>query len=90
MSSGPSLKGYLSHLNTTKSGTSLSATLINKLETAKSKINQLPDNFVNQINTDNNKTLTTYDAIQSVVVLFKVDMLQAFNINVDYQDADGD
>ena len=47
-------------------------------------------NFVNQINTDNNKMLTTYDAIQSVVVLFKVDMLQAFNINVDYQDADGD
>ena len=47
-------------------------------------------NFVNQINTDNNKILTTYDAIQSVVVLFKVDMLQAFNINVDYQDADGD
>ena len=90
MSTGPSLKGYLSHLNTTKSGTSLSATLINKLETAKSKINQLPDNFVNLINTDNSKMLTTYDAIQSVVVLFKVDMLQAFNINVDYQDADGD
>ena len=34
--------------------------------------------------------LVTYDAIQSVVVLFKVDMLQAISINVDYTDADGD
>lgn len=90
MSTGPSLKGYLAHLNTSKLGISLSSTLINKLESAKSKINELPNNFVNQINTDNSKMLLTYDAIQSVVVLLKVDMLQAFNINVDYQDADGD
>lgn len=90
MSTGPSLKGYLAHLNTSKSGISLSSTLINKLESAKSKINELPNNFVNQINSDNSKMLLTYDAIQSVVVLLKVDMLQAFNINVDYQDADGD
>jgi hypothetical protein len=32
----------------------------------------------------------TYDVLQKVVILLKVDMLQAFNINVDYVDADGD
>lgn len=90
LSSGPSLKGYLTHLNSTKDGSSLSAIVATKLETAKSKINELPDSFISQINTDNSKMLLTYDAIQAVVVLLKVDMLQAFNINVDYQDADGD
>ena len=31
-----------------------------------------------------------YDALQLVVVALKVDMLQAFNVSVDYVDADGD
>ena len=31
-----------------------------------------------------------YDELQKAVVLLKVDMLQAFNVNVDYVDADGD
>ena len=34
--------------------------------------------------------LLTYDAIQSAVILFKVDMLQKLNVSVDYADADGD
>tara|TARA_X000000368_G_scaffold17173_1_gene13495 strand:+ start:5553 stop:6668 length:1116 start_codon:yes stop_codon:yes gene_type:complete len=90
LSSGPSLKGYLTHLNSTKDGSSLSSLVATKLETAKSKINELSTNFVTQISSDNSKMLVTYDAIQAVVVLLKVDMLQAFNINVDYLDADGD
>lgn len=31
-----------------------------------------------------------YDALQMAVVYLKVDMVQAFNISVDYVDADGD
>ena len=34
--------------------------------------------------------LLTYDAIQSTVILLKVDMLQKLNVSVDYADADGD
>ena len=90
LSTGPSLKSYLVHLNTTKGGTTLSSSIETKLQSAKTSINSLSNNFVNQITSDNNKMLVTYDAIQSVVVLFKVDMLQAFNVNVDYTDADGD
>lgn len=90
LSSGPSIKSYLVHLNSTKNGTSLSASLETKLQSAKTSINSLSNNFVTQIGSDNNKMLSTYDAVQSVVVLLKVDMLQAFNINVDYTDADGD
>ena len=61
-----------------------------KLKTAREKIAELDQNFVNQIQNDNNKFLQTYDAIQEVVVLLKVDMLQLLSINVDYVDADGD
>ena len=34
--------------------------------------------------------LSSYDELQKVVVLLKVDMLQAFDISTDYVDADGD
>ncbi len=34
--------------------------------------------------------LTAYDELQKAVVLLKVDMLQALNIQVDFVDADGD
>ena len=57
---------------------------------AKSKVEALDESFANQITADKVKFLETYDAIQKVVVLLKVDMLQALNINVDYTDADGD
>lgn len=90
ISSGPSLKSYLAHLNSTKDGSTLSALIASKLDSAKTQINFLSNNFVSQIESDNSKMLTSYDAIQVVVVLLKVDMLQAFNINVDYADADGD
>ena len=90
LSSGPSLKSYLTHLNSTKDGSSLSDLVTTKLEAAKTQINSLSNNFVTQIESDNSKLLITYDAIQTVVVLLKVDMLQAFNVNVDYLDADGD
>ena len=54
------------------------------------KITDLDDDFVNQIETNNTKLLQTYDAIQEIVVLLKVDMLQLLSVTVDYIDADGD
>ena len=90
LSSGPSLKSYLSHLNSNKEGSSLDSEITVKLNSALTQVNSLSNNFVIQIESDNSKLLVTYDALQAVVVLLKVDMLQAFNINVDYVDADGD
>ena len=62
----------------------------NQLDEARAKISILDDNYFDQINNDNTKMTQEYDALQTVVVLIKVDMLQAFNISVDYVDADGD
>ncbi|TYA71464.1 imelysin family protein [Seonamhaeicola marinus] len=85
-SSGGSFKAYLTNLNRNDL-----VTLINsRFNDARQKIEALNDDYGAQINSDNTKMTQAYDALQLVVVSLKVDMLQAFNINVDYVDADGD
>ena len=46
--------------------------------------------ILTQIEFNNTDMLLTKDAIQLLVVYFKVDMLQALGVSVDYVDADGD
>lgn len=87
---GASFKTYLDYLNIAKGGTDLSTLINNQLNLARTKIQDLNTNFSNQITTDNTKMTLAYDELQKAVVLFKVDMVQAFNISVDYIDADGD
>ncbi|QHI35911.1 Iron-regulated protein A [Kordia antarctica] len=85
-SSGESFKTYLISLDRADL-----ATLINaQFNTSRGKIQVLNANFFTQINTDNTKMTQAYDALQTTVVSLKVDMLQAFNVSVDYADADGD
>ncbi|WP_299251819.1 imelysin family protein [uncultured Lacinutrix sp.] len=67
------------------------AELINtRIDNARQKIQVLNADLKTQVETDNTKMTEAYDALQLVVVSFKVDMLQAFNVSVDYVDADGD
>jgi len=83
---GESFKSYLVSL-----GRNDLATLINtRFNGAKEKIQLLSANLKNQVETDNTKMTEAYDALQLAVVSLKVDMLQAFNVSVDYVDADGD
>ena len=86
---GSSLATYLDYLHTS-SENNLTTLIAEQFSEAENKINQLDDNFVFQIQNNNNQMLVTYDAIQTMVVSFKVDVLQALAISVDYVDADGD
>ena len=86
---GLSLESYLNHIQVS-SVNNLSEDIIVKITNAIEQVNLLDDNYVAQINSDNNQMLYAYDAIQLLVVAFKVDMLQALSIAVDYVDADGD
>ena len=88
--SGSSLKSIILELDQNLGQNNLATRISDKLDVAIEKINDLDESFYNQIQNDNNKFLQTYDAIQEVVVLLKVDMLQLLSINVDYVDADGD
>ncbi|PQJ23392.1 imelysin family protein [Tenacibaculum sp. SG-28] len=83
---GPGFKEYLEALD----NATLAANINNQFNTAQTQINTLDNNFYNQINTDNSAMLSAYDELQKAVVMLKVDMLQAFNVRVDYVDADGD
>jgi predicted lipoprotein len=83
---GESFKTYLAYLERTD----ISSEISTQINTAQTQLNGLSDSFYQQVNTDNTQMLMAYDELQKVVILIKVDMLQAFNINVDFVDADGD
>ncbi|UKM64754.2 imelysin family protein [Flavobacteriaceae bacterium GSB9] len=85
-STGESYKTYLTSLERND----LVALINNRIEDARQKIQVLNADFTVQVATDNTKMTEAYDALQLVVVSLKVDMMQAFNISVDYVDADGD
>ena len=89
--SGPSFKSYLDYTKSiNNNGVDIGATIVSKITTAEQKINELNDNFIHEINNNNTKMLATFDALQTIVVNLKTDMLSLFNIAVDYLDADGD
>ena len=87
---GESLESYLDFLNTIKEGEDLSAIITSGFAEIRTNASGLDDDFSNQVETDNVKMLETYDSLQELVILFKVDMIQALNISVDYVDTDGD
>lgn len=87
---GESLASYLDYLNTMKEGADLTQLINNQFDAARAQAEELNPDFAAQVESDNSKMLATYDELQKNVVLLKVDMLQALNINVDYVDADGD
>ena len=60
------------------------------MEEATLSLNDLQDNFLTQIAENNTLMLVAFDALQTIVVNLKTDMLSNFNIAVDYTDADGD
>lgn len=87
---GASFKTYLDYLDSMKDGEQLSSLINDRFENSFQKINELDASLLQQIETDNNKMLETFDALQSNVILLKIDMLQALSISVDYVDSDGD
>ena len=87
---GESLESYLLHRAGEAMTVNVAPDILTQFELAESKLSALSDSFSEQILSDNFKMLETYDELQKAVVIMKVDMMQAFNIQVDYVDADGD
>ncbi len=88
--SGKSLKSYLNFVHSLGSTDDLATMINEQFELSLDKSSLLDDNFMYQIETNNQAMLETYDALQANVILLKVDMFQALNIKVDFVDADGD
>lgn len=87
---GPSLKAYLDYLNVQNANSNLSDAIASQLLKAKAEADKLDKSFRRQVENNNLAMLQTYDELQMVVILLKVDMMQALNVRVDYIDADGD
>jgi len=83
---GASYKSYLIKLDRAD----IADVTASQFNTAATQIQTLTPSFAAQINTDNTAMTKAYDELQKAVVLLKVDMLQAFNVSIDYVDADGD
>ncbi|MBX2815996.1 MAG: imelysin family protein [Saprospiraceae bacterium] len=87
---GISLADYLTHNAEDASAQELNEDILEQFERAKEKGDLLMSNFSEQVETNNVAMLEAYDELQKVVILMKVDMMQALNIQIDYVDADGD
>ncbi len=85
-----SFAGYINALEVADSESTLSAEINDQINVARIQLNTLNQNLGNQVSSNNTAMLQTYDELQRVVVLLKVDMLSILNISVDYVDADGD
>ena len=88
---GESLDSYLDTLNTLKDGEDLGQVINDQFNEARGMV-EAPDPFLEEIENNNPPTdmLLAYDAVQLVVPLFKVDMVSAMSISIDFVDADGD
>ena len=87
---GFSLQSWIIHLSDSQETNNLDQQINDNFDLVRNQLDNLSDNFETQVESDNLSMLQTYDMIQKNVVLMKVDMLQLFDIKVDYIDADGD
>ncbi|MEP2275258.1 MAG: imelysin family protein [Reichenbachiella sp.] len=87
---GEGFSSYLDYMNSINEGEDLVKLINDQFVIIESTGSSLSDNLAEQVETDNSLMLQTYDELQKNVIYFKVDMLQALNIKVDYVDADGD
>jgi len=85
-----SLKDYMQNVSNNYGVDDASDQIVLRWSLATQKSEALSANLMDQIETDNLKMLETYDALQEIVLLLKVDMMKTLNIQVDYIDADGD
>ncbi|MEM6717735.1 MAG: imelysin family protein [Bacteroidota bacterium] len=87
---GASFEDYLNFVNGVSGTSAVSDAINTQLDATISAINDLDNNFYNQINTNNSAMSSVYDVIQANVVFIKVDMLSALSIDVLFQSGDGD
>ena len=86
-----SLKTYLDYLHSADvNKNNLSPIIVTNFQKAHQALDDLNENFIDQINSDKYKMLNTFDKLQALVVNMKTDMLSILSIQVDYIDADGD
>ncbi|RNC80185.1 MAG: peptidase M75 superfamily protein [Winogradskyella sp.] len=83
---GSSLRTYLQFLDSDDIATAIQS----QFSAVRSSINSLGNDFSSEIENNNTQVLATYEIMQAMVPLIKVDMRQALDFAIDFQDSDGD
>ncbi len=81
-----SLASYLDYLDSSQLKNDINA----QFQVARQQIQSLNNSFSQQVIDDNTQMTQAYDALQAAVVLLKVDMASIFDVQIDFQDNDGD
>ena len=87
---GPSFAQYLDHLNVRRGDTTLSFVISDQFNITRQTSETITETYSTTIGQNVFKMLSLYDDLQVNTINMKTDMLQAFNVKVDYVDADGD
>jgi hypothetical protein len=83
-------ESYIDYLLYKSGNNNLSENIINQMNESELALENLNDDFIQQLSSDNLPMMEAYDELQRVVVLLKTDLLINLSITVDYVDADGD
>jgi len=93
---GHSIKSYLEFLNQTvwdedsRRQLNIIELVDEKYKAIDKSVTLLNEDFTEQIKTDNSKMKDTFNALQSYVILTKLNIFQLLNVTVDFVDGDGD
>ncbi len=87
---GLSLSAYLNYVKSQNETAEVTNRVLDQWDVVDQKLADISDSFKDQIENDFIKLRLLYDEMQLAVIILKVDMMQALNIQVDYVDADGD
>ncbi len=89
-SNGAGLDDYMNFVEANCSSQSLSSTMNLQIDKIISNLNTISGNLKDAVITDFNAVNTTYQSMQQLVPLIKVDLTSALGVLITYQDNDGD
>lgn len=88
---GEGMYDYLAAIGTTDDDGKLMAdVVVDEMEQVSNKLQNIPTNIQDGVTNNRTYILETYEELQDVIPLLKVDMVSAFSISITYTDNDGD
>ena len=81
---------YLSFVNAQKSGQNLHTVIDNQFSAIKIELDNINDPLSNEVTVNTSGVNAVYQKMQQMVGYLKVDMTNALEVLITYQDSDGD
>lgn len=90
VTNGVGLDDYLSFVNAQKSGQNLHTVIDNQFSAIKIELDNINDPLSNEVTVNTSGVNAVYQKMQQMVGYLKVDMTNALEVLITYQDSDGD